>query len=95
LKGTPDDLNSVAYQRLRQQLVRIKRTDMRIRFVYLMRPQGKDLIFLVDAEDPSSPDFSPPGQVYQETKPSDFYVFEGKQKPDTQMEGPVHDRARH
>jgi signal transduction histidine kinase len=92
LNGTPDDLNSVAYQRLRQQLVRIKRSDMHIRFVYLMRPSGKNMIFLVDAEDPSSPDFSPPGQVYEEAKPSDFYVFEGKQKPDTLIEGPVHDR---
>ena len=62
LQGTPDEINSQAYQRLRMQLVRIKRSDMHVRFVYLMRPAGKKMVFLVDAEDPSSPDYSPPGQ---------------------------------
>lgn len=92
LNGTPAEVDSPAYQRLRMELVRIKRSDMHIRFVYLMRPEGASMVFLVDAEDPSSPDYSPPGQVYTEAKPSDFYVFQGKQKPDTTIEGPIRDR---
>lgn len=92
LQGTEADLDTPAYQRLREQLVRIKNTDTLVRFVYLMRPQDGKMIFLVDAEDPSSPDYSPPGQVYEEAKPSDFDAFEGKIGTETQIEYPIKDR---
>jgi len=92
LKGGPADLDSPAYQRLRASLVRIKGSDSKVRFVYLMRPTNGKMVFLVDAEDPSSPDFSPPGQAYTEAKPADFYVFEGKRPPRPEIEDPVRDR---
>jgi signal transduction histidine kinase len=92
LTGTSKDLDSPAYQRLRAQLVRIKQSDSKVRFVYLMRPNGKKLVFLVDAEDPSSTDYSPPGQIYEETKPSELDRYLGKTKLDTVIEGPLRDR---
>ena len=92
LEGTSSDLGTATYDTLRSQLVRIQRSDPHIRFVYLMRPVGGKMVFLVDAEDPSSPDYSPQGQVYTEAKHADFVVFQGKQKPETWMEGPLKDR---
>ena len=92
LKGNASDLDTAGYQRLRSQLVRIKRSDTHVRFVYLMRPQGGKMIFLVDAEDPSSQDYSPPGQVYDEAKPGDFDPFDGKAPPVTRIEWPIRDR---
>lgn len=92
LTGSPADTSSPSYQHLRAELVRLKHSDTRIRFVYLMRPVGDKLVFLVDAEDPSSSDYSPPGQVYEETKPSDLDPFTGKEEAVTTVEGPVKDR---
>jgi len=85
LKGDPSDIGSPAFEKLRSQLVRVKESDSRIRFVYLMRPRNGKMIFLIDAEEPTSPDYSPPGQVYYEAGPSDFTVFKGKKEPDPEV----------
>jgi signal transduction histidine kinase len=92
LTGTAADADSVPFQRIRSQLVRIRQSDPHIRFIYIMRPKDGKMIFLVDAEDPSSQDYSPPGQVYEEAKPRDFEVFDGKRPVQTETEGPVSDR---
>ncbi len=92
LSGTESDIGTPEFDRLRQQLVRIKNSDSRIRFVYLMRPQDGRMIFLVDAENPDSPDYSPPGQVYFEAKPEEFKPFEGEKSPDPWILGPITDR---
>lgn len=91
LTGGPADIGTPAYATLLGQLVRIKRSDAGVRFVYLMRPQDKKMIFLVDAEDPSSPDYSPPGQEYKEAKPSDFLPFKKNMKPETEISDPLQD----
>lgn len=93
LKGNAEDKNSDIFWKLHDELVRVKKTDPRIRFVYLMRPNkaGK-MIFLVDAEDPQSKDYSPPGQVYYEALPEEFEPFEGIKKPTPFIVGPVNDR---
>lgn len=92
LKGNETDIDTPAFERLREHLIQVKETDDHIRFVYLMRPQKGELIFLVDAEDPDSEDYSPPGQVYEEAKPEDFLAFEGEEDPVPVVEGPVTDR---
>lgn len=92
LKGDASDEGTPAFEKLRSQLRRIKDSDMRIRFVYLMRPQNGKMVFLVDAENKGSKDYSPPGQVYYEAKPNEFYPFEGKAEPDPWMLGPISDR---
>jgi len=92
LKGDSSDTPTPVFQKLRSQLIRIKNSDERIRFTYLMRPQNGKMIFLVDAEATGSRDYSPPGQVYYEAKPVEFYPFEGKASADPWMLGPIRDR---
>lgn len=92
LDGSPEDIGIPAYENILSQLTRIKRSDPHIRFVYLMRPRNGELVFLVDAEEPASSDYSPPGQVYEEAKPEDFDVFDGKNPPVAEVEGPVTDK---
>ena len=92
LQGSSEDVGTPVFEELRSQFIRIRNTDPRLAFVYLMRPRGDEMVFLVDAEDPESKDYSPPGQVYEEALPEDFLVFEGKRSPVAEMEGPVTDR---
>lgn len=92
LKGNGSDLESPAFKKLRSQLISIKKSDARIRFVYLMRPEGNRMIFLADAEPTESDQYSPPGQVYYEAKQPEFYAFQGKKKPDPWIMGPAKDR---
>lgn len=92
LKGSEDDYANPAFWKLHSELRRMKLSDSRIRFAYLMRPGGDRMVFLVDAEERSSEDYSPPGQVYFEAKPEDFLVFRGEMKPEPLIEGPVTDR---
>lgn len=92
LKGEPSDSNSEAFKRVRAQLQRIKNSDMRMRFVYLMRPVGDKMVFLVDAEGTQSHDYSPPGSVYEEARASEFEPFEGEVAPDPWVMGPIQDR---
>ncbi len=40
-----------------------------LRFVYLINEKAGKWIFLADSEDPSSPDYSPPGQLYADEDP--------------------------
>ena len=92
LEGSSEDVGTPEFGKLRSELIRLRNTDPRLRFVYLMRPRGDDMIFLVDAEDPESEDYSPPGQVYEEALPQDFMVFEGEKSPFPEIEGPLTDR---
>lgn len=92
LAGDESDEDNPAFQRLRAQLVRIKQSDPDVRFVYLMGPRDDRLIFLADAEDTSSKDYSPPGQVYEEATPEDIAVFNTGSSPAVEIEEPQTDR---
>lgn len=93
LKGSEEDTSSEVFRKLNDVLNRVKETDPRIRFVYLMRPDANgEMVFLVDAEDPKSKDYSPPGQVYYEALPEEFEPFNGKKNPSPFIVGPVTDR---
>jgi hypothetical protein len=76
LSGTADDLTSPNYERLKEQLSQIRKADKKCRFIYLMgrRPNGV-IFFFVDSEDPASPDYSPPGEIYDEATDDDRRVF--------------------
>jgi len=76
LSGTEADLASPDYQRLKEQFTLIRKANPKCRFLYLMgrRPDGK-IFFYVDSEDPESPDYSPPGQTYDEASEDDYRVF--------------------
>ncbi len=69
LTGTQNDLSSDSYTRIKKFLYDMHDINSNTRFVYLMRINNtKDkLVFLADSENPQSPDYSPPGQVYQDT----------------------------
>jgi PAS domain S-box-containing protein len=66
LTGTEADLPSPDYQRLKEQLVKMKKAVESARFYYLMRLDGDKAVFLVDSESPASSGYSPPGQAYDE-----------------------------
>ncbi|EFK96462.1 hypothetical protein LDC_1511, partial [sediment metagenome] len=90
LRGDEADLASPAYQRLKQQLAQARQATPRCRFIYLLGrlPDGR-IFFHVDSEPGDSPDFSPPGQLYEEATPADAAVFRDRQAV---TEGPNLDR---
>jgi signal transduction histidine kinase len=92
LEGDMADMSSDAWKKVHAQLARIKKSDMRIRYVYLMRPQSGEMVFLVDAEDPEAPEFSPPGQVYYEATPQEYRPFTGQADAEPWITGVVRDR---
>lgn len=92
LEGEKSDEGTPAFERIKEQLIRIRDSDSSISFVYLMAPRGDEMIFLVDAEDPGSSEYSPPGQVYEEAKPDNFDVFNGRKAPLPEVEEDVTDR---
>ena len=71
LSGTDQDLVLPAYDRLKKTLYDLHSVNGGARFLYFQRSNATNdkLIFLVDSEDPASKDYSPPGQVYEETSP--------------------------
>lgn len=68
LRGLPADAGTPAHDAVRADLRTVLLSNAEFRFVYLMRPlpgRTDRFVFLADAEDPSSPDYSAPGDVYE------------------------------
>lgn len=63
IEGTSEDLYTEPYLSSRSKLVQIRDSLPSSRFVYLVAVRNEKMVFLVDAEDPRSKDFSPPGQT--------------------------------
>ena len=91
LAGSAADLTSPEYQELKSLMVREQRVNDGIRFIYLIgtKPDGT-LFFYGDSEDPSSADYSPPGQEYPEATPAMHAFFKNGGMP--LSEGPDRDR---
>ncbi|HEV7121393.1 MAG TPA: ATP-binding protein [Candidatus Paceibacterota bacterium] len=90
LHADASDLDSPAYQELKALMMRERAVNHGIRFIYLIgnEPNGT-LFFYGDSEDPSSPDYSPPGQEYPEATPlMHAFFLDGK----SAAEGPDRDR---
>jgi PAS domain S-box-containing protein len=92
LTGTAADLASPRYARLRGQLIDIRHSSERYRFLYLMgrRPDGQ-VFFLVDAQeegDGPTP-AAQPGEPYDDASPELAAVFDTSQPL---VEGPSSDR---
>lgn len=90
LSGSYGDLGTSSYRELNKELTAICRMTARCRFAYLlgMNPRG-GVFFFADSEQPTSADFSPPGQLYPEASPMLLNVFRtGKPV----VEGPISDR---
>ena len=88
LKGTKEDIPTNEYQKIKKQLIAIQQSFDDMRFVYLMKLVGNDVIFLVDAEPMDSEDYSPPGQVYPNPSEVLLQIFNNGT---SFVEGPIHD----
>lgn len=76
LSGSADDLQNPAYKRLKVLMTDIRAQNSDLRFVYLVGKRADGgLFFYGDSEDPSSVDYSPPGQDYPEASPALNQVF--------------------
>ncbi len=75
LSGTKEDLNKPAYVMTQLSLKRLVETNNPIRFAYIFGERNGSMIFLIDSESPDSPDYSPPGQIYEEASDTDWLPF--------------------
>lgn len=75
LSGSPEDINTPQYEMTKSTLSKLVETANPIRFAYLMAERNGKIIFLTDSESPDSPDYSPPGQVYEEAGDIDWVPF--------------------
>jgi PAS domain S-box-containing protein len=101
LAANESDTTKLEYLRLRDQLKNIRFADKNRRFVYLLglksdvsqnyndSSTNSEVIILVDSEHTLSPDFSPPGQVYDEAPEIYSMVFKSHEPI---IIGPVSDR---
>ncbi len=92
LAGKPEDAGTQSFSGLQNQLRRVRDANPDFRFVYLMRPSADkpdQMIFLVDAEESDSPDYSAPGDVYDGPSAALFSVYRSGRPA---IESPYHDR---
>ncbi|HSX30030.1 MAG TPA: HAMP domain-containing sensor histidine kinase [Candidatus Saccharimonadales bacterium] len=68
LSGTRTDIGDPGYQQLKKHFVALRGANPDIRFIYILAlTKGHEhAFFYVDSEEPESPDYSPPGQNYDE-----------------------------
>ncbi len=78
LLGNEKDLKNYSYAVLKEKLVKLQEQNKDTRFVYVMGLKNEDVFFYADSEDPTSPDYSPPGQIYSEATPVVKAVFTTK-----------------
>lgn len=89
LQGSHADIGKLNYQKIRNQLILIKKANPDTHFVYLMSKNGEDIIFLADAEPVDSEDYSAPGDVYDEASDELNAIFTNGT---AFTEGPMEDR---
>lgn len=75
LAGGPEDLKKPEYIKEKRNLMRLVKASSSIRFAYLMGRRNDDFFFLIDSEPSNSPDFSPPGQRYEEANNDTLAAF--------------------
>lgn len=88
LKGTASDANAETYKDLKKQLAAVKRANPDARSVYLIGQHSNRLFFYVDSEQPSSSQYSPAGEWYDDGTQADSDMFKTGQPV---VEGPVSD----
>lgn len=77
LAGASYDLGTPAYARVKNTLTRIRQVNSDVRFAYLVGTHSNgNIFFFADSENPSSQDYSPPGQEYEEASPAMHDMFE-------------------
>ena len=90
LSGTRKDISKPAYQQLKARIMRIRKSQSRCKFLYLMGKNKKgEVFFYVDSQPENSEDYAPPGLVYSEVSDAYLQVFNN---PGPSLVGPVKDR---
>lgn len=89
LTGNQEDVTTPDYNMTKRSLSQLIQANDQIRFAYILGMRGANMVFLVDSEDATSPDYSPPGQVYYEATPDDLLPFTSGTSV---LNGPVEDR---
>ena len=89
LSGGAEDLAKPEYNMTKLSLTRLVGSKNPIEFAYLMGEQDGKIVFLIDSESPESPDYSPPGQVYEE---ADNETWEPFKSGKTILSEPATDR---
>lgn len=90
LSGDMSDLENPDYLYLKNQLKEMESANKDARFVYLLGQKDGNIMFLADSEDPSSPSYSYPGEIYYEQTQKEIDSFLKGSGPYT--EGPIKDR---
>ncbi|MBK9989988.1 MAG: response regulator [Verrucomicrobia bacterium] len=83
------DLTNQDYQELKRRLIALVASNQDMRFVLLTGFKDGKAFFLADSEKPDSPDYSPPGQPYDEAD-EDYLQAVAKHEPF--VIGPLTDR---
>jgi signal transduction histidine kinase len=89
LEGADADTESPAYQELKRELMEARSANSDIRFLYLMGIRDDEVFFYADSERPTSEDYSPPGQIYDEATDDMYAVLRNGV---ARVEGPDSDR---
>lgn len=75
LKSSPDVASTPEYNSLKQTLQTVQTSNKDLSFLYLMVKNEEGIYFIMDSEDPTSEDYSPPGMIYEEASPALSSVF--------------------
>lgn len=94
LQGDQSDIGTPEYELLKYRLTDIRKVNADTRFAYVigrrMNDAGKgEIFFYADSEDPTSPDYSPPGEIYVDESPAFNSAFD---KHISGTEGPLRDQ---
>lgn len=89
LTGRQEEQNEPEYLHLKDNLLQIVKSTESIRFAYLVALRDGEIVYLMDSEQADSPEYTPPGQVYQEAGNEILAPFRSGR---TVKVGPVTDR---
>ncbi len=76
LTGTRADVLKPEYQEIKENLIHFTLLNNEVRFAYLLVQKKDGVYFAADSEPTASPDYSPPGQKYDEADADIYKAFE-------------------
>jgi len=89
IQGSSSDLAQNSHGHIRSRLISIKKANLNIRFIYIMALRKDHIVFLADAEPMDSPDYSAPGDIYNEASSK---LLTSLTTGEAFTEGPLEDR---
>ena len=86
LSASDKDLENIEYVIIKRSLERLVKSTTSIRFAYLLCERDGEILFMVDSELSGLPDYSPPGQIYEEASDIDWVPFHSNEIVLTDLE---------